>query len=68
MKIAFKITTFIFFLIALVPAMAQTDKMVEAAELENFKRLEKVCLNALEDRELKRNLIFQCCYFCDWMH
>ena len=57
MKIAFKITTFIFFLIALVPAMAQTDKMDEAAELENFKRLEKVCLNALEDRELKRNPI-----------
>jgi uncharacterized protein YkwD len=57
MKIALKVTTFIFFLIALVPAMAQTDKMDEAAELGNFKRLEKVCLDALEDRELKRNPI-----------
>jgi uncharacterized protein YkwD len=57
MKIAFKITAFIFFLIALVPATAQTDKMDEAAELGNFKRLEKVCLDALEDRDLSRNPI-----------
>lgn len=32
----------------------QVYKMQEAVEMENFKRLEKVCLDALEDKELKK--------------
>lgn len=34
----------------------QIYKMKEAVEMENFKRLEKVCLDALEDKDLKRSL------------
>ncbi len=32
----------------------QIYKMKEAVEMENFKRLEKVCLDALEDKDLKK--------------
>ncbi len=55
MKLALKITSIVFFLITSLPALAQTEKMEEASETENYKRLEKVCLKALEDKQLKRD-------------
>lgn len=33
---------------------SQVYKMKEAVDLDNFRRLEKVCLNALEDKSLKK--------------
>ena len=35
-------------------AFSQIYKMEQSAEDGNFKRLEKVCLDALEDKELKK--------------
>ena len=55
MKLAFRITSLMFSMIFILPALAQIEKMEEAVDLENYKRLEKVCLSSLEDKQLKRN-------------
>jgi hypothetical protein len=54
MKLALRTLFVVVALFFVNSVFSQVYKMKEAVDAENFKRLEKVCLNAMEDKSLKK--------------